>query len=46
MNWIADYNPQMMKLMGNIGATIRKIHVTFRYLFDRDKPFKRAGVIG
>jgi hypothetical protein len=46
MNWIADYNPQMMKLMGNIGATIRKTHVTFRYLFDREKPFKRAGTIG
>ena len=45
MNWIADYNPQMMKLMGSIGATIRKTHVTFRYLFNREKSFKRAGAI-
>ncbi len=45
MTWIADYNPQMMKLMGNIGATIRKTHITYRYLFDRNKPFKRAPVI-
>ncbi len=45
MNWIGDFNPSMMKLMGNIGATIRKTHVTYRYLFDRHKPFKRAKVI-
>ena len=42
MNWIGDFNPQMMKLMGNIGAKIRKTHVTFRYLFDRKKPFVRS----
>ena len=45
MNWIGDFNPGMMKLMQSIGATIRKIHVTYRYLFDGNKPFKRATVL-
>jgi hypothetical protein len=42
MNWIGDFNPKMMKLMTDIGANIRKTHVTYRYLFDRNKPFTRA----
>lgn len=45
MNWIGDFNPKMMKLMGTIGAKIRKTHVTYRYLFDRNKPFNRAKVL-
>jgi len=45
MNWIGDFNPKMMKLMETIGAKIRKTHVTYRYLFDRKKPFKRAKVL-
>ncbi len=45
MNWIGDFNPQMMKLMGTIGANIRKTHVTYRFLFDLNRPFKRAKVI-
>jgi len=42
MNWIGDFNPTMMKLAVQIGASIRKTHITYRYLFDRNKPFKRA----
>ncbi len=45
MNWIGDFNPKMMKLMEDIGAKIRKTHVTYRYLFDRTKPFKRAAKV-
>jgi GNAT superfamily N-acetyltransferase len=45
MNWIGDFNPGMMKLMQSIGATIRKTHVTYRYLFDENKPFKRAKLL-
>ena len=41
LNWIGDFNPAMMKVAEQIGAEIRKIHVTYRYLFDRTKPFKR-----
>jgi GNAT superfamily N-acetyltransferase len=41
LNWIGDFNPTMMKVAEQIGAAIRKTHVTYRYLFDRTKPFKR-----
>lgn len=42
MNWIGDFNPTMMKVCEQIGASILKTHVTYRYLFDRSLPFKRA----
>jgi hypothetical protein len=42
MNWIGDFNPVMMKLVQQIGGSIHKTHVTYRYLFDRSKEFKRA----
>ncbi len=45
MNWIGDFNPKMMKLMTNIGAKIRKTHVTYRYMFNPDAPFVRASRI-
>jgi hypothetical protein len=41
LNWIGDFNPSMMKVAEQIGAQIRKTHVTYRYLFDPSKPFKR-----
>jgi len=31
----------MMKIAEQIGAKIRKTHVTYRYMFDPTKPFKR-----
>ncbi|MFY9144306.1 MAG: hypothetical protein WAN95_02595 [Bacteroidales bacterium] len=42
MNWIGDFNPIMMKVCEQIGATILKTHITYRYLFERSLPFKRA----
>ncbi|NOX85844.1 MAG: hypothetical protein GXO86_07765 [Chlorobi bacterium] len=42
MNWIGDFNPAMMKIAELIGSKIRKTHITYRYLFDRKKEFKRA----
>ncbi len=42
MNWIGDFNPAMMHLMEEIGALPVKIHITYRYLFDREKEFKRC----
>jgi GNAT superfamily N-acetyltransferase len=42
MNWIGDFNPSMMKLAESIGARVRKTHITYRYLFDRNKAFERA----
>jgi hypothetical protein len=45
MNWIGDFNPKMMNLAHQIGAYIYKTHHTYRYLFDRDKPFERHPIL-
>jgi hypothetical protein len=42
MNWVGDFNPRMIKLVKQIGGTKRKTHITYRYLFDREKVFERA----
>ena len=42
LNWIGDFNPPMMKIAESAGASIYKTHITYRYLFDREKPFTRA----
>jgi hypothetical protein len=45
MNWIGDFNPKMIKVASDVGGKVVKIHHTYRYLFDRNKEFKRAPVI-
>ncbi len=45
MNWIGDFNPGMIRLVEQINGKIRKTHITYRYLFDRDKEFIRAKVV-
>ncbi len=42
INWIGDFNPPMIKIAKSVGATLYKTHITYRYLFDRNKPFVRA----
>ena len=42
MNWIGDFNTTMIKLIEYIGGKVRKTHITYRYLFDRNKTFERA----
>lgn len=45
--WVGDFNPIMMRMVENyVCATKHKVHVTYRYLFDREKEFKRAPRIG
>ncbi|WP_400190894.1 hypothetical protein [Hymenobacter sp. B81] len=46
MNWIGDFNPKMMKVAERVGGKIWRTHATFRFLFDRNKPFERAKAIG
>ncbi|MFZ6664489.1 hypothetical protein [Peijinzhouia sedimentorum] len=46
MNWIGDFNPKMMRVAEQIGGKIYKTHITYRYLFDRGKEFKRYPFIG
>ncbi|MEP0713407.1 hypothetical protein [Algoriphagus sp.] len=41
MNWIGDFNPKMMRVCEQLLADIYKTHHTYRFLFDRDKPFER-----
>lgn len=45
MNWIGDFNHGMIKLVKQLGATVKKTHITYRYLFDRNKTFERAEVL-
>ncbi len=42
LNWIGDFNPPMIKIALSSGAVLYKTHITYRYLFDRSKPFTRA----
>lgn len=46
MQWIGDFNPKMLNVALGIGtvAQSRKL-TTYRYLFDRTKPFKRHPII-
>jgi GNAT superfamily N-acetyltransferase len=42
LNWIGDFNPSMIRIVEMVGFKVKKTHVTYRYLFDRTKPFQRA----
>lgn len=44
-NWIGDFNPKMICVCEDVGGVPRKIHHTYRYLFDRTKEFKRMTII-
>jgi hypothetical protein len=41
LSWVGDFNPKMRKLYEAVGGEHVKTHVTYRYLFDRNAPFKR-----
>jgi hypothetical protein len=46
MQWIGDFNPKMINVAENFGDTFRTRNlVTWRYLFDRAKEFKRHPVL-
>ena len=36
MNWVGDFNPQMMHLMDYLSAKAVKTHITYRKLFRED----------
>lgn len=46
MNWIGDFNLRMVHVAEQVGGDRGKIHKTYRYLFDRTKPFERMPFIG
>jgi len=41
LSWVGDFNPRMRKIYEQIGAIQKKSYVTYRYLFDRSRPFVR-----
>ncbi|MFD1142440.1 hypothetical protein ACFQ4C_15045 [Larkinella insperata] len=45
LNWVGDFNPKMIRFAKMLGGVVNKEHVTYRYLFDRTKEFKRHPVI-
>jgi len=40
-SWVADFNPKMRKIFISVGSVPVKHYITYRYLFDRTKEFKR-----
>ena len=40
-SWVADFNPKMRKIFIAVGCFAVKDYITYRYLFDRTKEFKR-----
>lgn len=45
LNWIGDFNVKMIRFSKMLGGVVSKRHITYRYLFDRTKEFKRHPVI-
>lgn len=42
LSWVGDYNPTVKKIYEQMeNSHHAKTHITYRYLFDREKPFKR-----
>lgn len=47
MQWIGDFNPKMLNIAQNLGDTfISRRLATYRYNFDRSKPFQRHPILG
>ena len=46
LSWAGDFNPKIVALYESVGGKHVKTHYTMRYLFDRNKPFERAPIIG
>ncbi len=41
MQWIGDFNPKMINIAESLGTYVSRKLCTYRYLFDRNKEFKR-----
>ena len=40
-SWVGDFNPKMRKIFISVGSIPAKHYITYRYLFDREAPYKR-----
>ncbi|MBK9276452.1 MAG: hypothetical protein IPM49_18200 [Flavobacteriales bacterium] len=45
LTWIGDFNPRMIKVCENLDAVNYRTMATYRYLFDRSRPFERHPLI-
>lgn len=45
LTWVGDFNPKMLRVCENLGASNYRTLATYRYLFDRSKPFERLPII-
>ncbi|WP_240646576.1 hypothetical protein [Chitinophaga rhizosphaerae] len=45
MQWVGDWNPKMLNVAESLGGTHSRKLTTFRYLFDRQREFKRHPVL-
>lgn len=46
MQWIGDFNPKMVNIAESLGTHRSRKLQTLRYLFDRNKEFKRHAILG
>ena len=46
MLWIGDFNPKMINIAESLGTYRSRILSTYRYLFDREKEYKRHPMLG
>lgn len=46
LTWIGDFNLPMLQVINELGVERFKTLITYRYLFDRTKPFERCPYVG
>lgn len=46
MQWIGDFNPKMVNIAESLDTVRNRRLVTYRYLFDRNRAFKRHPILG
>ena len=45
MQWIGEFNPKMINVAEGLGTYRSRLLITYRYLFDRTKEFKRHPIL-
>nr|WP_277631660.1 hypothetical protein [Avrilella dinanensis] len=45
MQWIGDFNPKMIKIAHELGATVNRKLTTYRYMIDKNIPFERHRIL-
>lgn len=45
MTWIGEFNPKMINMVKGLECELYKTYATYRYLFDREKPFTKHPIL-